>query len=278
MKNLTVDFQQFIQINDSQVVTTSEFIAEAFNKRHDNVLAKIDELLMQVPDYFGKLNFKETEKSRKNNLGFEVKTKSYELTKDGFMLLVMGFTGKMAMAIKIGYIEAFNKMAEIIQKSYNSPKLSQLSTIADRKPLREAVNALVMKKDLGYAEAWHLVHQYIGCKAEEMTTEQVKQAIEYCHRLMFAEVLLAKPTVEWERQYGLNISKEAQDALYNFYFDFRTVINYLHKVFNAFKTSLPDCSFEKDFKLMERIENQAHDFLARFKIRDKDNALIRIAN
>lgn len=40
----------------------------------------------------------------------------FEMTKDGFMLLVMGYRTKKAMAIKIAYIKAFNFMAEQIQQ------------------------------------------------------------------------------------------------------------------------------------------------------------------
>lgn len=36
----------------------------------------------------------------------------YIIYRDGFMLLVMGYTGKKALAIKLAYIEAFNAMEE----------------------------------------------------------------------------------------------------------------------------------------------------------------------
>ena len=34
----------------------------------------------------------------------------FTLYRDGFMLLVMGYTGKKALAVKLAYIEAFNRM------------------------------------------------------------------------------------------------------------------------------------------------------------------------
>lgn len=45
----------------------------------------------------------------------------YQMTKDGFMFLAMGFTGKEAAAWKISYIAAFNKMAEEIAKAAHVP-------------------------------------------------------------------------------------------------------------------------------------------------------------
>lgn len=115
MTAIAINFQDFIQVQNNQAVTTSEFVAKAFEKRHADVLRKIDELLTQVPDYFSKRNFAPTEKTSKQTFGERIE-RAYELTKDGFMLLVMGFTGKAAMQIKIAYIQAFNAMAETLKQ------------------------------------------------------------------------------------------------------------------------------------------------------------------
>lgn len=54
----------------------------------------------------------------------------YEMTKDGFTLLAMGFTGKKAIEFKLNYINAFNTMIEIIQNQGIS--LQQQYLIADK--------------------------------------------------------------------------------------------------------------------------------------------------
>ncbi|WP_371751572.1 Rha family transcriptional regulator [Snodgrassella alvi] len=115
MNAVAIDFEQFVQINHSEPVTTSEFVAKAFGKEHKNILRKIEEIFTQVPDSFFKLNFKFNEKLVKVGFG-ERRDKFYELTKDGFILLVMGFTGKNAMSIKIAYINAFNAIAEKLRQ------------------------------------------------------------------------------------------------------------------------------------------------------------------
>lgn len=115
MNAVAIDFEQFVQINHSEPVTTSEFVAKAFGKEHKNILRKIEEIFTQVPDSFIKLNFKFNEKLVKVGFG-ERRDKFYELTKDGFILLVMGFTGKNAMSIKIAYINAFNAIAEKLRQ------------------------------------------------------------------------------------------------------------------------------------------------------------------
>jgi len=40
---------------------------------------------------------------------------AYTLTQDGYTLLAMGFTGKRALAFKLAYIEAFNRMEEVLR-------------------------------------------------------------------------------------------------------------------------------------------------------------------
>ncbi|NBJ37213.1 Rha family transcriptional regulator [Serratia fonticola] len=44
----------------------------------------------------------------------------YELTRDAFVLIVMGFTGKKAIQWKIAYISAFNKMQADLQKQHTT--------------------------------------------------------------------------------------------------------------------------------------------------------------
>ncbi|EBI9418258.1 Rha family transcriptional regulator [Salmonella enterica] len=91
-------------IHDGKAVTTSVAIAEFFSKRHDNVIQKIKTL--ECSQNFNALNFKDvTYTDAKGE-----KRPMYEMTKDGFVFLVMGFTGKKAAAFKEAYIAEFNRM------------------------------------------------------------------------------------------------------------------------------------------------------------------------
>jgi Rha family phage regulatory protein len=91
-------------------VVSSRDVANIFGKRHDNVLQSIADLKGQVSEDFRLLNFKES--SYKNLQG--KKQPEILLTRDGFTLLAMGFTGKMAMQFKIAYIQRFNEMEQFI--------------------------------------------------------------------------------------------------------------------------------------------------------------------
>ncbi|MDO4698257.1 MAG: Rha family transcriptional regulator [Pasteurellaceae bacterium] len=108
------NFKQFVQIKDQQTVTTSEIVAKVFGKRHDNVLRDIKMLIENCDENFAKLNFEVCFKI--NELQNGKPTPYYNLTKNGFMLLVMGYKSKKAIGIKISYIKAFDYMAEELAK------------------------------------------------------------------------------------------------------------------------------------------------------------------
>ncbi|HGJ5892652.1 MAG TPA: Rha family transcriptional regulator [Arsenophonus apicola] len=93
-----------VTINNNKAVTTSKDVADYFGKRHDNVLRSIDNL--DCSEKFSALNFEAAE-----YLDEQKKSRPmYEMTKDGFVFLVMGFTGKKAAQFKEAYIAEFNRM------------------------------------------------------------------------------------------------------------------------------------------------------------------------
>lgn len=107
MSNVSI-FSNAVAVSNGKVTTTSLKIAEIFEKDHDKVVRTIESL--QVPDNFKFSNFGVLEIPYKNGLGKMVMRKAYSITRDGFTLLVMGFTGAAAMRFKIAYLEEFNRM------------------------------------------------------------------------------------------------------------------------------------------------------------------------
>lgn len=131
-------FEKFILLSGNEPVTTSKFVAEAFGKRHDNVLMKIEAILAQVPDFFINLNFKEIQITTDLGFGRTRQDRAYELTKDGFMLLVMGFTGTKAMEVKVAYIGAFNCLLEQHkQLAAQTPTIPSLPNLSDDPDAKE---------------------------------------------------------------------------------------------------------------------------------------------
>ena len=90
-------------------VTTSLIVAEVFGKEHKNVSRDIETL--SFSDNFNRLNFELIKYV--DSRGRE--QKAYEITKDGFSFLVMGYTGEKAGEFKEKFIREFNKREELLQ-------------------------------------------------------------------------------------------------------------------------------------------------------------------
>lgn len=95
---------QAVEIQNGKAVTSSLKVGEVFKKQHKDVLKAIRDL--ECSTEFSERNFAPTH--YKDVQGKE--RPMYIITKDGFTLLAMGFTGKEAMKFKEAYIKAFNEM------------------------------------------------------------------------------------------------------------------------------------------------------------------------
>ena len=104
-----IDDAVFIQ--EQQVKTTSLKVAELFNKQHKDVLRKIESL--DCSSDFTSAHFCAHVQTIQAG-AVQRESKYYEMTKDGFMFLVMGFTGAAAAKIKEAYINTFNQMAAML--------------------------------------------------------------------------------------------------------------------------------------------------------------------
>lgn len=112
-----IDFKELVFITNNDPVTDSFMVAKAFRKRHDNVVRDVERTIAACPEEFDtKLNFEVCYKN--NELQNGKPQKFYRLRKDGLMLLVMSYTKKEAMRIKIAYINAFNWMYALLQVSH----------------------------------------------------------------------------------------------------------------------------------------------------------------
>lgn len=99
-----------VRVINGQAVTTSLDLAEYFGKDHHNVLRKIQTLDCSLE--FVALNFEAI--SYTDELGR--KKPCYQLTRDGFFFVAMGFTGRRAAEFKEAYITAFNLMEQQLRQ------------------------------------------------------------------------------------------------------------------------------------------------------------------
>lgn len=99
--------EDMIQTENGVPTTTSLVIAQAFDKEHKDVLRAIANL--ECSQDFIERNFALYEYSKDLGIGIR-KYPAYHLTRDGFVFLAMGFTGKKAAVWKERFLEAFNAM------------------------------------------------------------------------------------------------------------------------------------------------------------------------
>jgi len=139
--------RRLIHVVENNLWTTSHIVAEEFEKKHFHVLEAIRN--MECSLEFSRSNFRLAEyideqgKSRR----------MYNISKDGLMFLVMGFTGRKAAEIKEKFIYAFNWMAEEIDLLRTRPQEIELTDrninrkILETKLLREEELLLQDKQD-----------------------------------------------------------------------------------------------------------------------------------
>ena len=100
-------------------------------------------------------------------------------------------------AVKKGSIpHRFRKWvtAEVLPAIRKTGKYESKTTVDDRTGLRNAVNMLVSKKGLIYSDAYHLIHQRFNVESiEDLTLEQLPQAVEYVHRIVLEGELITTP-------------------------------------------------------------------------------------
>jgi Rha family phage regulatory protein len=114
---------------EERVVVTSLDVAETFGKEHKNVLRDIEAL--GCSEEFNRLNFEPI-----NYLDARGREqRAYTMTRDGFTLLAMGYTGELAMRFKEAYIKQFNAM----EKALTGKLIEREKGIAVRQALTKAI-------------------------------------------------------------------------------------------------------------------------------------------
>ena len=118
-----------ITIVDGVPTTVSTDLARHFGKRHDDILRAIRNLLPQLDTDHAR-NFAEMVIEVEIGSGATRKDPAYRLTRDGFTLLAMGFTGKKALVFKLAYIDAFNRMEAALHQPASTQRLELAFSLA----------------------------------------------------------------------------------------------------------------------------------------------------
>lgn len=187
-----------ITIINEQPRTLSTDVAAYFGKSHSVVMRQLRNLLENLPkdkEEWGRCNFALTSYTDEQGRP----QPCYSMTKDGFVLLAMGFTGPKAILFKITYIEAFSSMEAELRGGFTlrpdgSP--DALSTVKDRKPLNALINTWVSLAPLSYRDAWQQVKAASGVEnADGLTVSQIKPACEFVQARLDAVIASAPAKV-----------------------------------------------------------------------------------
>ena len=154
---------------EERLVTTSLKVAEVFEKDHRHVLESIRNLTAEksAAKFFRETSYK--------NRGKE--DPMYEMDRDGFSLLVMGFTGDKAIQWKIKYIEAFNAMESELKRIYTERQQWQIERdkgVVIRHILTDTIKMKVTEspnKKFAYPNYTNLIYRTLfGKTAKELET------------------------------------------------------------------------------------------------------------
>lgn len=184
-----------VSVHDGRPAVTSREVSRYFNKRHDAVLRDIAAITSNCPKSFSAHNFVGA-----SYLDEQAKNRPmYIIYRDGFMLLVMGYTGKKALVIKLAYIEAFNALEAELQRQREGalPPADALapSQQAQLKALVDAKVGMLPKEHQrkGYGEVWsRFARHFEIAKYTQLPPERMSEAVEY---LIGLELKVAEPAL-----------------------------------------------------------------------------------
>lgn len=133
-------------LKDGQPVTTSLIVAEHFTKEHKDVLRAIKNL--DCSHQFHERNFALMFQDVEIANGATRQSAYYEMTRDGFSFLCMGFTGKNAAIWKENYIDAFNQL-----------ELQATQQTAHRESLIHQLKDKLMTQHLRYRQVYRYLER-----------------------------------------------------------------------------------------------------------------------
>jgi Rha family phage regulatory protein len=195
MENQTVvPIQPHLTAFKDHVWASSVDVADHFGKRHNNVLRDIRDL--EIPEEFRLLNFEQSSYFNEQNK----EQPAVDMTRDGFTLLAMGFTGPKAMQFKIAYLEAFNRMETELQGRTDPNLHRKLDELTDRHMAlldknRELMEQEIkrLEQDMKLAESGKRVYmtqnqrnKIVQLRSEGWTTSMIAKHIGFTRQAVLA--------------------------------------------------------------------------------------------
>ncbi|RRD43511.1 hypothetical protein EII18_02910 [Comamonadaceae bacterium OH3737_COT-264] len=162
-----------LEVINGQITTTSLQIAEHFDKRHRDVLRAVTRL--ECSPEFTERNFAPSDYTDSTGR----KLPCYRITRDGFVFLAMGFTGKDAARWKEAYIDAFNQMeAALLQQSQPASL-----TLAQQQQLKAAVQRKCQSDGAAYQSCYRDLYAAFGVpRYQDIAAADFDAALAFINR------------------------------------------------------------------------------------------------
>lgn len=192
---------ELIELKNQQAVTTSLLVAESFKKRHSDVIRTIENLMSNernsalVEEWF-KESFYVDSKGEKR--------KMYYLNRDAFSLLVMGFTGQKAFEWKVKFIDAFNKMEQVLSEKHTQTwvetrQQSKLTRKAETDVIKKFVE-YAKEQGSGNADKYYVIFSKLANKTVNISDRDMATTFQL-NSLTFIESIILH-TIECQLMLG----------------------------------------------------------------------------
>ena len=169
---------------------TSLQVAEIFGKRHYDVMQDISRILPRLSASFMARNFSRYETEYKVGFGMK-KISAYLLSKDGFIMLTMGYTGEKAMQFKEAYINRFNEMeARLAQRVPDDPTALGLPDF--RNPVEAAKAWALAIEEKQEVEGRLAIAEPKAAVYDEVVAPNVLTLTDFCRRLEGVNLMAVK--------------------------------------------------------------------------------------
>lgn len=189
------EIEELVQIRNKEAVCTSLEVAEHFRKQHSKVVRSIENIIEglakngDTEQMFWKSSYIEEQ----NNQEYVM----YVMNREGFSLLVMGFTGDKAFAWKLKYIKAFKTMEKVLSDLQSAER----AEARKQGKLTRKAETDVLKELVEYAEAHgsknaqrlyviytKLANKTVGIESRELATAEQLNTLEIVERIILNAV------------------------------------------------------------------------------------------
>ena len=201
---------ELVYLKNEQALTDSLTVAEMFGKEHAKVMRSIDNLVETLAKNGERSMFILTRRKADDGQFHRM----YLMNRDGFSLLVMGFTGKKALEWKLKYITAFNQMEKILTERQTNV---WIETRQQGKLIRKGETDVIQKlveyareQGSGHADMLYMTYTKLANKMAGITTRD-SATNSQLNELTTMERIIAKVVLE-EMAKGIHYKQIYKDC------------------------------------------------------------------